>query len=741
MKVLVLLWLVLSSGPLAAQTVAVRSGDHDTFSRLVIPIKPGTTWEVFAEGRVVRLVLPELGQRIDTANVLSRLPSGRIIAIAGGQGSVQLSLGCECLPETFLWRPDRLVLDILDPDGKFDGDEVFDPQPQASQSVQMRARVAFPLFWRSDGPTAQIDALPDPFRPEPPIPALPADVDMSNFQASILESLGRAMTEGTIEVPRPATAEPGRIDPLSAVETQDEVADVDGGSAPSTSPGLRIRSARDPLPSGEGAGIAAKSGCIPDGAVDVDTWAGGKDFSDRITQLRRNLVTELDAYQEAVVLDLARSYLHFGFGLEALEALGHLGGMTAERELLAAMAQVIDRPNDTPTLLADQIHCEGEIVLWAALAKGQLSEASDPGRNAVVLAFQGLPPPLRQHLGPRVASLFLEFGAADTADLVLRSSGARLDNGDIDSEIAELEVTVQIGDPEVAINNLSHLAERDPRMTSVGLSTLMELVLAKGGQVEPAILELSEALRFELGPTEEAAELAGTEVLARLKADNFDAAFALAEDESIPFSAERRKEIKSEAAIAVSRRGDDAAFLSYAFKPIPEDLSFEAESAISARLITLGFPEAALNLLSRSVDNNDLLERRFQRAEAAARLGDVASVSGHLEGLTDPRANRIRAEALTRAGNDAGAADQQRGALDSSLTSEQTWRRGDGTQITQSQDPLIQGAARAAQTPSTLLPIEASLAERRALLEESEQARALTMDLLERFAIDPLSED
>ena len=71
---LLLLLLLLFAPPLAAQTVEVRSGEHDTFTRLVFYLPDGVTGSLESGGEDPVVRLSRAGLRFDTGGVFARIP-------------------------------------------------------------------------------------------------------------------------------------------------------------------------------------------------------------------------------------------------------------------------------------------------------------------------------------------------------------------------------------------------------------------------------------------------------------------------------------------------------------------------------------------------------------------------------------------------------------------------------------------------------------------------------------------
>lgn len=113
---------LLASGPaLAQEGGAIRGGEHDDFSRIVLRVDPRTEWSLeTGEGRVT-LLFPGKALRFDADGVFDRMPRSRVAAVeslSDGDGTrVTVSLGCECRVSTTFVDGRYLALDVADRDG------------------------------------------------------------------------------------------------------------------------------------------------------------------------------------------------------------------------------------------------------------------------------------------------------------------------------------------------------------------------------------------------------------------------------------------------------------------------------------------------------------------------------------------------------------------------------------------------------------------------------------------------
>jgi hypothetical protein len=160
------LLLVLCAGPVFAQDVAIRSGEHESFSRLVLSIGEGTRWQLETTRAGARLRLSEPDAVFDTSGIFERLPRQRLDAVTDeGGGVLSLRLACDpCHVDPFLWRPGRLVIDIVE-----------GPDPVArDRSALAASPIRLPLA-RDASETGRAFLLPGAFSDRPDAPGSTAD--------------------------------------------------------------------------------------------------------------------------------------------------------------------------------------------------------------------------------------------------------------------------------------------------------------------------------------------------------------------------------------------------------------------------------------------------------------------------------------------------------------------------------------------------------------------------------------
>ncbi|MGB3406765.1 MAG: hypothetical protein WBA67_04665 [Jannaschia sp.] len=263
--------LILTAvGARAQDAVIVRSGEHETFSRLVFPAAKDMTWSEETDARGARTVTfadPDL--RLDLAGVFDRIPKDRLADVSSNGPTLTLSLGCPCGFSVIQIGTGHIVIDILDPP----------PSEAASPD------------------TAQADSLGLPLV-LPPSPALAI-------------GFARLLRE---PAPLPVAG------PLKAAALEFEAALPDR-------PQILIRDhARTGFlpgrPEDEGSTARREPSCslerVASDILQRDPLAALED----IARLRSSILDDADSLLPTAIKDLAEAYLVLGWGAEAQQILG-----------------------------------------------------------------------------------------------------------------------------------------------------------------------------------------------------------------------------------------------------------------------------------------------------------------------------------------------------------------------------------------------------------------------------------
>ena len=97
--------------PTRAQSIAVQSGEHKDFSRLVVSVDDNN-WSIARNGRTVILTYQDFYEGFDTSRVFEFIPRTRVKSVATSPGSLTIDLECDCAVAAFLEQNAYVVIDI-----------------------------------------------------------------------------------------------------------------------------------------------------------------------------------------------------------------------------------------------------------------------------------------------------------------------------------------------------------------------------------------------------------------------------------------------------------------------------------------------------------------------------------------------------------------------------------------------------------------------------------------------------
>jgi tetratricopeptide (TPR) repeat protein len=628
--------LLAVATPLAAEPARVLTGEHGDFTRLVIELPDEEGWTVgrtplgyafAAEG--------ETQPDYDLSGVWQRIARTRLqsVQVDPKTGALYLTLACDCHVFPFEYRPGVIVLDIKPgappPASVFEAD--FAPIEDKATTPEVGSEGGGYVWLRDiQKPKAKKASA------SLPLPLATGSISLDPLREELLKEISRGAADGIVDMELP-----GR---------PSEVAAADHGDLPwsqiriGEQPGVAVT---DPF---DTAGTSM-SECVSNEIVDLAALAGTRPAYDLLAEARSGLYGEFDAADTKAVLRSIRLYLYLGFGAEARQHADMIDdpSVTDELAYYRSMARILDGESDPQTPFAAMLDCDGPAALWAALAHDRLPAGRSLNRDAILQSFVALPSHLRLHFGSGLAEKFLAMGDAEAARLI-RDAVERTPDADM-AAVALLDASADMhqGDVEAAQAHAEHAVSLDGN----DASALVALVEAHFRKLDPIDTQISEALIALQGETRGTAEGAAVDralVLALALSGQTDSAFV---------ADGAKAEVLADLWRVTLDRATDDEFLRHAVLSGGADrpeTSPDVALGVAARLLALGFPDAALAWLGPVADT-DPAERRRLAATAAFKSGDGRTAVQLLDGLHDPELEDLRASALIQLGDLSGAGE------------------------------------------------------------------------------------
>jgi len=575
------------------------------------------------------------------------------------------------------------------------------------------------------------------------------DNRVTPLENALLEQIGRAAAQGLLEADISKTE--GQIsealDPIPAPASP-HPGGIGTPHVPHATPTdhVQIQTSIDrSMERGRAVNALTQVGttCLPDKYFSISHWGKPPSNGADLSLHRASMLGEFDSADSENLQALVRHYLYLTFGAEAAALVRRYEADLERPDLLVAIAEIMDHGQARqPDALFDQMGCAGAASLWATLAQPSLRRGDEIDRSGVIKAFSELPLHLRRHLGPILSARFLKIGDTETAsvlrDAIARASGSHGSSFDL----LEAELDLAHGNTGPATEQLEEIIDADAANSPEAILKLIETRVSAGLPIADRIREIVSTLAYEHRGTSMGEALLSAEIRAHAYGADFEAAFqTLNGGQSSGHLAENAAAtLREEAFHLLAMNGSDPSFLRFTLSSTATLAQAQSSlrRAVSDRLLTLGFPTPAREILDTSAMVPEL-EDRVLFARAALLEGKPEIALGYLSGIPTPVAKSLRAESLSMLRDHDAAASIWRDLEENDARLQEAWRAGDWQQVADMPESPMQAAAklmlghdpadREASPTVEGLPDNA-MSHGSALLEESQAARAALNDLL-----------
>lgn len=750
--------LSLLALPSLAQTVLVRSGEHEGFTRLVLDFPERVAWQTTPRADGIALRFPSRRPVFDLSQAFDRLTQGRLAGVDASDdpGQLNLKFGCACTTRAFWHGRSMLVIDIL-----ADAQATEPPEPQAGHPAYPAqfdgARSSLPVPPESVAARLVTSALAEEVEIATPAPSVSPPMQeetLSAMRSLLLEQIAQSANQAVLQPVRPREIARGTAPP-------DVPLAPSGKSTPAnkTSPALappRVRAVAQ-LPSGNlrvqdnrdlgrGAGLPMArpalvlTSCLPDMALDVATWGRQASLPEQLGVLYPGLVGEFDTINADVVRELAQLYIYFGFGLEARQVLNL--APTKDQDILLEMAWLVDDPDNAPTAprLSELLECSGRSAFWAALAHEVIPEDRLLDHQAILQTFTELPNHLRQHLGPALARKLLVAKHRETSDMILRQLAPADQTATAGETMARAELALAQGDIDTADLKLGQSMARNELHSAEALVKLIDTRLSRNKPITYDTAQLAGAIFQENRGTHLGQRLGRVYLLALAASQSYREAFTEFDRIVSDLPPETITDTRAGMLRLLLLQADDAEFLRQVFneqKPSFASISADLGEQIAGRVFTLGFADLAAEILGAAKVTEPGPSRRHLKAEILLSQGRPRLAEAELLGLTTPESQALRARSRTALGDHLGAMRHLESLGDVAALHQAAWFAQDWTRLLASSDPSTQKLAEVLmrETPDRS---DGLLSYNQRLVDQSFETREALIELLSRTDLSDL---
>lgn len=740
--------------PVYAQQIGIRSGAHADFSRLVLDVTPGTDWRVEQIPNGTRLTVDEHLAGFDTSAVFDRIDRSFISSVSADTSSINIQFSCACKATVYNAGSGMIVVDVS-------ADETVQPPDERATSalsfvgqrplrfddgqIVTEAR-SEPIQDNILAPSAspqRIAGTDDNLNVLLQVEAVEAvDAErLRELRTQIAEQVSSAATRGILT---PSGTDADLPVLLSKPQINTSVFELSPKPDPqitgdrSANNNIRITSSSD-VPDDMrrrlSSSISDGLHCLDPQSASIQDWGKEDAVSQQISELRGRLYGEFDELDHEVALQLARTYLYFGFGAEARQTIMLHRDIQAQHPGLVAMADVLEFGHSPDSqYLSRFLECDSDIALWAILSSETIEPSRSVNINAALRGVSALPMHLRNILAPELSKRLLSYGDADAASAALRSLERATANLAPNANLAKAGLELAQQDTTEAQARLAQVVTSNTEQSAKALIKFVDSHLAEDAEIDEDIATLVEAYALEMRDDPIEAELRRTHVLALGKSGQFSEAFdALARMRAR--SAEKTADpIRSAVLDLLIRQADDVEFLEHAFTQIgisPETLLPEVRLELGQRLTDLGFPEQAELVLQSGDNEPDSPSIALLSARISLELDRPLQALAHLFGQESEEAALLRATAEAKTG-DFSSAHSIFSQLGSTIQARNSaWLSQDWSMRVEETTPVFGAMVSVAQTTLDDKPERDGMLERSATaISESQSARSAIQALL-----------
>lgn len=626
--------LCLFSAPASAQNILVTTGEHASFTRLVLQSARPIAWQLHprSEGNEIRtLSIAESEADIDISRAFHRIPRSRLANLIRTQAGLELHLNCDCPINAWTEREGLVVLDIGTPQPMATAPDsptgpttgIILPLRFTQSDLARSAGVALARTWSAD---ADNPGIADTSVGQGPIPSPIAETERQAIMQQLTAQVAGALTQGILD---PSHENPAHLEMIRL---------SNGDASTAIPPNLRIMSVLD-RPDDEPSLLPddQPNACAAAAALDFVVTSAPGNFNIALAAGLSRWFGEFDQPEQAATEELVTLYLQHGFGAEARALIENAVNPIPGRDLLLGFADTLEgRQSNSRLRLAEQHGCGGAAAMLAALA-GAPSPRIRARAGDIASTFAQAPGVLRTGLGGALIRILVESDALDAgrvvADTLRRTPHAR----SADLQMADAMLDRARGEAVQAGARLTHDAGDD--VDSVLLR--LQIALETGAFVPESVLLNAEAIASTHRSTTQGKDLLAAVIRLRIAAGTAIDALALVdrlrgwERESTQGRA-RIEDLGDMLWFGLALQASDPGLLELLLNRTDwRDPSFSVETrtALAERLLGFGLTEAAEALLSapRAEADRHLLARlHLDREEpdlALAVLGDDQSDS------------------------------------------------------------------------------------------------------------------
>lgn len=392
--------------------------------------------------------------------------------------------------------------------------------------------------------------------------------------------------------------------------------------------------------------------CLEQELFEISEWGPQNLLAAPFDDLRTKVVLEFDEADPKAITDLTRRYLYLGFGAEAKALVSAFNVPIPDADILMQIAEIVDNGIATnPSRLLSQLNCTTDASMWGILAAQTIPVGELVDSRPVLRTFSGLPPHLRERIGPWLAERFLESNDLQTATTIRNAIERAIGERGPGFQLMQARLAAAEKDSEGAILLFEQVAMSGGAAAPDAIVELIEGRLALGLEIDPKTAALADTLSVESRDTDMGRKLSYVTIRALVGSEQIEFAFERIETairNGLINSAEAEM-LSNEAHLMNALNASDTEFLMTVFQN-GNSLGYDSDQARTAlrktasRLLSLGMQAKVIQLYSIAGFEKGIPDHQII-AGAYLALGDPISAIGQLDGLKDKESRLLVARA------------------------------------------------------------------------------------------------
>ncbi|WP_420861739.1 hypothetical protein [Algirhabdus cladophorae] len=504
-----------------AQTVTIRSGDHASFTRLVLTVGDQQRWSLDKSENGFVLVNPSFEGDFDLSGIFERIQRTRLndLSIAPS-GLLELQLNCPCYGDIFPYGSTQIVVDIIDGPAPEDWSGPTFVNADTDQVPVEEDEEEIPqlpvIFSTQVAKSAPKPVLPPILQPE----FEQIEEITEEMQTQLLGQLAQAAAQGLLSPNQTEVASVPTNAPSNEDIEEDSIAlNLIQDSPEPSNLGIAARTSFDELADllSPSLGGQIDTVCRPTFDHKLSQWTFGSDFNDGLGRVRMNQARPNQDPLTSDKKDIIRHYLYYGFGAEASALLKGEKESTSESQFLSEIAALLDNPQTyNSTYFLQYSDCVGELGLWAFLSNAKGAKSIKMSAKNLAQIKQKLPLHLQTHLGAVWVQRLREAGLTDlaiTATKVVESLSIRPSN-DLNMQSALIALDQDQDDQAEVL--FEEIANSTDSIAADGFIEMLKIQIEQGGIPKPEQITLLDAYSRENVDADRGKTLSELAALARV---------------------------------------------------------------------------------------------------------------------------------------------------------------------------------------------------------------------------------